>query len=142
MNQLSNIKILEELSYNKELYDNVLRIMFDKSVADRNVSRYMQEIKYLRNILTKNNIPVDNIELNDIVINIKSIEVTNVEVQEYINSLKDNLLKQTELEKQKLIEQAEYLRLKENKELRESVNRLTSENSKLKRKLKRENNTK
>ena len=55
---------------------------------------------------------------------------------------KQNLIDVVEEEKQKLIEELDYKRLKENEELRKSVNNLTAENSKLKRKLQREANRK
>jgi hypothetical protein len=119
MGRLSNHEILEKVKNisDKELYDNIKRVLYEKSSLTRDINTYIQELNYLKSI-------------------------TSSEAQEYVNSLKDKLLKKTELEKQELLEQSEYLRIKENKELRESVNRLTSENSKLKRKLKREANTK
>ena len=144
MDRVSNDLIVQKLVnvQDKELYNSIVQLLKENSTLQSKYGRFKSEVQYLRGIINKHNIVTDTVELDNIINKIRIDNITDIEIQKYIDREKDNLLKQTELEKQQLLEEAEYLRLKENKELRESVNRLTSENSKLKRKLKRESNTK
>jgi hypothetical protein len=144
MDRVSNDLIVQKLVnvQDKELYNSIVQLLKENSTLQSKYGRFKSEVQYLRSIINKHNIVIDTVKLDNIINKIRIDNITDIEIQKYIDREKDNLLKQTELEKQKLLEEAEYLRLKENKDLRESVNRLTSENSKLKRKLKRENNTK
>lgn len=144
MDRVSNDLIVQKLVnvQDKELYNSIVQLLKENSTLQSKYGRFKSEVQYLRGIINKYNIVIDTVELDNIINTIRIDNITDIEIQKYIDREKDILLKRTELEKQKLLEEAEYLRLKENKELRESINRLTSENSKLKRKLKRESNTK
>ncbi len=144
MNRVSNDLIVQKLVnvQDKELYTSVVALLKENSTLQSKYNNFKSKIHHLKNILNEHNINIDTTELDIYINSIKIDNITNVEIQEYIKTEKDNLLKKTELEIQELLERAEHLRIKENKELRESVNRLTAENSKLKRKLKREANSK
>lgn len=143
---LSPTKILLEIQNlnNNRLYLDIKRILTERKLYAQKYNKLLKDITYLRNILICNGLEYKtSVDLHNELEEIKIDDYNNEQdTLETFKSEKDNLIKQTELEKQQLLEEAEYLRLKENKELRESVNRLTSENSKLKRKLKRESNTK